>query len=1031
MASNYHSILEDNLHEYGHGKRHLAFLGRLYTDRTHFVYELLQNAEDAEATRVEFLLYDDHLLFRHDGRIFDEADVRGLCGVGDSTKQEDLTKIGKFGVGFKSVYALTATPKVHSGDEHFQIDEYIRPCAIESVAIEEPWTTLFCFPFDHDEVPSQTAFEDISHRLANLGLRSLLFLDNLVEIRWRIGDAASGWFNRDSVPLHQGKHVLIVGESDGESYEENWLVYKRSVRVPVRTTEVDRVDVEIAYQLEQSDSGEYGIVRCEDTDLVVFFPTEKPTNLGFLMQGPYRTTPARDNIPRDDSWNCFLVTESAELVADSLRILRDCGLLDTNVLLSLPIQANRFPEASMFRPVFDRVREAFRSECLLPAAEGGTVRAGSAVLARGAGLRQLLSSEQLAKLLQLDSPKTLSGNITQDRTPTLREYLINQLDVLEITPETLARRVTETFFDEQSDEWMATLYEFLLSQEALWEKSGRREGGLRQKPFIRLTDGSHVPPFGTGGTPNAYLPSEYELDVPTVKPNLAADEKARELFDRLGFYEPDLSDRVITSILPKYSGHITLTELETTEYETDLKAIVAALKTDSTTKRERAKSLARRTPFLKAFNVQSENVELRSPASIYRYSEQLEEYFASKPDTWFLVRDQQLFAIVGDSLNDLGVATGPRKIEFDPDFDWAERSRLRQNDGSSRGETLRDYEIDGLAEALAQISSNTRHGTSRRLSSVIWHILIELMSRHSDDDLWHGRYSWFYYYPKSCEFEASFLRRLKASKWLPSESGEFKPPNEIDVSKLPEEEFPHHPSLIDHLGIRDLTVEEENKQSQYRELAEQLGVKISDIELMKDNWDEFVNWRDTIKSRDSFKPSFPDRTPSEPARREERIVRTLRSAPRKSYNVRERSVRTTTSEGDPRVWLRTQYTNDDGQMVCQMCEDEMPFRGRSGEPYFEAVESTANCEFEHRAIHLALCPVCAAKFKEFIKRDSNASSEFEGELLASSDACIRLKLGGQFGQLRFVETHILDLRAVLRENNRVTEESGPVTLDHA
>ena len=37
--------------------------------------------------------------------------------------------------------------------------------------------------------------------------------------------------------------------------------------------------------------------------LVVFFPTEKETFLGFLIQGPYRTTPARDNVPEHDQWN--------------------------------------------------------------------------------------------------------------------------------------------------------------------------------------------------------------------------------------------------------------------------------------------------------------------------------------------------------------------------------------------------------------------------------------------------------------------------------------------------------------------------------------------------------------------------------------------------------------------------------------------------------------------------------------------------------------------------------------------------------
>ena len=119
MASDYDMIRLENIRKYGEETRHLAFLGRLYSDRTHFVYELLQNAEDAEASRVEIALYSDRLEVLHDGKPFDEKDVRGICGVGEGTKPEDLTKIGKFGIGFKSVYAYTKAPEIHCGDEHF------------------------------------------------------------------------------------------------------------------------------------------------------------------------------------------------------------------------------------------------------------------------------------------------------------------------------------------------------------------------------------------------------------------------------------------------------------------------------------------------------------------------------------------------------------------------------------------------------------------------------------------------------------------------------------------------------------------------------------------------------------------------------------------------------------------------------------------------------------------------------------------------------------------------------------------------
>src|ERR1700720_1212786 len=70
-----------------------------YTVRTHFIFELLQNAEDALARRtrwvgsrsVRFHLTERALRVSHFGRPFDDPDVRGICGIDESTK--DLTAI--------------------------------------------------------------------------------------------------------------------------------------------------------------------------------------------------------------------------------------------------------------------------------------------------------------------------------------------------------------------------------------------------------------------------------------------------------------------------------------------------------------------------------------------------------------------------------------------------------------------------------------------------------------------------------------------------------------------------------------------------------------------------------------------------------------------------------------------------------------------------------------------------------------------------------------------------------------------------
>ena len=55
------------------------------------------------------------------GDFFNERDVRGVCGVGEGTKAEDLTQIGKFGIGFKSVYAYTFNPEFTQATKVFEL----------------------------------------------------------------------------------------------------------------------------------------------------------------------------------------------------------------------------------------------------------------------------------------------------------------------------------------------------------------------------------------------------------------------------------------------------------------------------------------------------------------------------------------------------------------------------------------------------------------------------------------------------------------------------------------------------------------------------------------------------------------------------------------------------------------------------------------------------------------------------------------------------------------------------------------------
>ena len=453
MASDYDAIRKENIRKYGEETNLLDLLGDfLYSDQAHFVYELLQNAEDAEAGRVEIILYTDRLEVSHDGRPFDEADVRGICGVCKSTKPDNPTKIGKFGIGFKSVYACTKAPEVHCGDEHFVIEHYVRPDDIKPIEVSAPWTTRFVFPFDPSSTSTGAAINEIAGRLKSLNVRTLLFLRSIDTITWQIeiDGGESGCYMRDTEKRDSARVVNVTGQvNDEKVVEESWLVFERAIDAP---DEVPVKPVEVAFRRAPNSEQ---IVVTKNSPLFVFFATKKDTDLGFLVQGPYKTTLARENILRDDPWNERLVQQTAELVIDALHRLKAMGLLSVPVLETMPIRKENFEPESVFRPLYDRVAQALMEEALLPTLEGGFVRGCDAIIGRGKEIRDLLSSEQLLVLFgdelkengggEPHNLEWLSERITKDLTPELQQYLTDKLGIEEVTPRTLRKESTNAF----------------------------------------------------------------------------------------------------------------------------------------------------------------------------------------------------------------------------------------------------------------------------------------------------------------------------------------------------------------------------------------------------------------------------------------------------------------------------------------------------------------------------------------------------------------------------------------------------------
>ncbi len=148
-----------------------------YSDQAHFIYELLQNADDAGATRARFELSPDQLLFAHNGsRRFTltnpetEAkdqkkgrlgDINSITAVGASNKL-DQPLIGKFGVGFKAVFQYTETPHIYDPEIFFKIERLIVPgLLVNDHPRRAPEETLFLFPLQSPKRNPAETYTDV------------------------------------------------------------------------------------------------------------------------------------------------------------------------------------------------------------------------------------------------------------------------------------------------------------------------------------------------------------------------------------------------------------------------------------------------------------------------------------------------------------------------------------------------------------------------------------------------------------------------------------------------------------------------------------------------------------------------------------------------------------------------------------------------------------------------------------------------------------------------------------------------------
>lgn len=257
--------------------------------------ELLQNADDAGATRFSVLRSGEFLLVANDGHPFTHGEFESLCRSAASSKHRGKS-IGFRGVGFKSVVGFAQVLHLLSGDlattfsrerTAQAIPEATRVPLIriphpllpkDRAAFGEAVDMLLCDGFKTVFIFSGIVGGSIEAEFAAFDPTSLLFLRNVRQVELRGGVDSVITVRREAAK--PGLESLRLASPDGMTH---WSLLERDA-------------ITFAFVMEDS-----GVGRLDDNRAVVhaFLPTHEPTGFAFKLNGDISTDPSRTRVVFD------------------------------------------------------------------------------------------------------------------------------------------------------------------------------------------------------------------------------------------------------------------------------------------------------------------------------------------------------------------------------------------------------------------------------------------------------------------------------------------------------------------------------------------------------------------------------------------------------------------------------------------------------------------------------------------------------------------------------------------------------------
>lgn len=789
-----------------------------YPESAHFVYELLQNADDANAKEVHIEVNEDELIFRHNGtvafNVTDDEDepvghINSITSIGNSSKIEDegLNKIGKFGVGFKSVFQYTDTPEIFDDKFRFKIENYIVPVLLgHDFAGRKKGETLFRIPFK--EGLKRPFYKEIVTMLQNLD-NPILFLHNVEKMSWSIkGDEnSSGLWTKQCV------YSEIIGNiefSDLSLNDSDILFFSRLIRTDAKETSTLQ-KVSVGYFWNRTTKK---LVRNRRPNLYCFFPTSETLNSRFIAHAPFRLTDSRQNLnrSRDRDWNATLISEIAKLAADALLIIRDYGLkneaklLDVETLFHL-IPYNINTEVNYYhdtltegRIVYKPFVDIIKKEALFLSASGAYLTKDEILFTPSSDLLDLLDRKMLTEL---------NSGICRDFI-NVRKKLIEDyeriIQIKDFDAVDLAKLLTPEFMKKRSKEWLVKFYRYLLEKaRQLWNATDINKNKnlyFRYAPIVKLQDGSWVPPYKDGHIDVFFPLDNSSENYNFIDQELLRNKTIHKFFDELGAKVPEQTDYVYGTVLPRYQCNPINIDFLKKDFDT----ILGCYKSLSihSAKKEFVERV-RTSIFLKC---QKKKISIDRPNNLYFKRPMLVSYFANE-NNWFV---DVLYYVgkysedeVVDFMRLLGVRDDVGITEYITESEESSSTSYRLSFDCSERQKAKlgilwvtqywkctDYEFDGLQKYLK------KNNISKEWSSYIWDVLTKTdLSLCSEMTV-----KYFYRVENIVKCESTLMDVIKYSAWLYTKNGVLVTPGQTFAEDLDDGLYRMDRKLLEVLGIK-------------------------------------------------------------------------------------------------------------------------------------------------------------------------------------------------------------------------------------